>query len=495
MANKGHFIERNGNQRAAGLPSFGPEKLTPKDCLIIANPAEKILSLIEGECRRQRAQPVGKPQPHLPDSKISEVLNSESQKTRFTVFKEKFLEDMYGKSGKTAEIMPTHSKPNDVTNLSRTFGRANPPSKSLYSTVMPDKSAEQVNREYGEFHRGHIVSNNHYFPSEQVNRRYTKPFVRSGTFGVLLGAEHSGSTMKKCLMQGEEHLTVVSKPWMDYVERTKGPLGKKYNKYLDKVPDLNFGERRRMDKCSIKMLLEDIRPCEQDDTLVTALSYLNRLRESLHKRNDFYMMDLIATLERIDKEHTGHMPLSQILHTMCRLHIRVDGAKIRTMLSHFRKIIDEGCATERVNYDHFCRLLSVQQPLPDVGLIGIIPDNMYNKETTYGSLCNDRMKNIPEALAFNWPNWSPHHRDEVDTHVKDILEPELATKMGVMPSDFICPRNKEQMERIFEKILSKDEFADIWQRLMVDNGNQDQEHMASVTQFRAEMLKKRVVSS
>ncbi|XP_016983460.1 uncharacterized protein LOC108047672 isoform X2 [Drosophila rhopaloa] len=436
MANKGHFIERNGNQRAAGLPSFGPEKLTPKDCLIIANPAEKILSLIEGECRRQRAQPVGKPQPHLPDSKISEVLNSESQKTRFTVFKEKFLEDMYGKSGKTAEIMPTHSKPNDVTNLSRTFGRANPPSKSLYSTVMPDKSAEQVNREYGEFHRGHIVSNNHYFPSEQVNRRY-----------------------------------------------------------LDKVPDLNFGERRRMDKCSIKMLLEDIRPCEQDDTLVTALSYLNRLRESLHKRNDFYMMDLIATLERIDKEHTGHMPLSQILHTMCRLHIRVDGAKIRTMLSHFRKIIDEGCATERVNYDHFCRLLSVQQPLPDVGLIGIIPDNMYNKETTYGSLCNDRMKNIPEALAFNWPNWSPHHRDEVDTHVKDILEPELATKMGVMPSDFICPRNKEQMERIFEKILSKDEFADIWQRLMVDNGNQDQEHMASVTQFRAEMLKKRVVSS
>ncbi|XP_017134000.1 EF-hand domain-containing family member B [Drosophila elegans] len=492
MANKGHFIERNGNQRAAGLPSFGPEVLTSKDCLIIAHPEEEIRSRMEFECRRNRAQPVGKLQPHLPDSKIGELLCSEGQKSRFSVFKEKFLEDMYCKSGKIAEIMPTHSKPNDVTNLSRTFGRANPPSDTLYSTVMPNKSAEQVNREYGEFHEGHIVSNNHYFPSEQINRRYTKPFNRSGTFGVLQGADTTGSTMKKCLMQGDEHLTVVSKPWMDYVERTKGPLGKKYQKYLDEVPDLYFGGRRRTDKCTIKMLLEDISPCEEDNTLVNALSYLNRLRESLHKRNDFYMMDLIASLERSDKEHSGHMPLSQILQIMYRLHIRVDEAKIRTMLSHFRKFLDEGCATERVNYDQFCRLLSVQQPLPEVGLIGIVPDYKYSKETTYRSLCKDRMKNNnPGGVVFNLPNWSSHQRDDVSTHVRDLLQPELSTKIGLRPSDLSCPRTKDQMERIFDKIVAKDQFELIWQRLMADNDNSDRKDMASVMQFRDEMLRKK----
>ncbi|XP_016999580.2 uncharacterized protein [Drosophila takahashii] len=487
MANRGHYIERNGTKRAAGLPSFGPERSTPKDCLIIAHPAEEIGSRIEAKCRMNRQQAIGKSQPFIPDCNIGDVLSSESQKSRFATFKEKFLEDMYCKSGKIAQIMSTHSKPEDVTNWSRTFGHANPPADTLYSTILPEKSADQVNREYGEFHRGHIVSNNHYFPSEQVNRRYKKPFDRSGTFGVLIGADYSGATMKKCLVQGDEHLTVVSKPWMDYVKRTKGPLGKKYKKYLDKVPDLNFGYRRRTDKCSIKMLLEDIRPCEQDDTLVNALSYLNRLRESLHKRNDFYMMDLIALLERSDKDHTGHMPLSQILETMHKLHIRVDAEKIRTMLSHFRQILDEGCPTERVNYDLFCRLLSVQQPLPNVGCIATVPENIYNKETTYGSLCNDRLKKAPEGIVANQPNWGPHQRDDVNTRVKDIVEPELAIKMR--PSDMTCPRNKEQMERIFEKVVTKHAFENIWQSLMAENKNPDQEEMASVAQFREEMLK------
>ncbi|EDW94147.1 EF-hand domain-containing family member B [Drosophila yakuba] len=492
MANKGHFIERNGNFRAAGLPSFGDEKISSKDLLIIAHPAEDIRHQIELQCRRNRPQPIGKLSPFLQESKIGELLGSEGQKTRVAKFKEEFLEDMYCKSGKTGQIMPAHSKPDDVTNWSRTFGRANPPAETLYSTVMPQKSADQVNREYAEFHQGHIISNNHYFPSEQINRRYKKPFDRLETFGVLQGAEHSGSTMKKCLMQGDDRLTVVSKPWMDFVNKTKGPLGKKYEKYLDKVPDLNFGYRRHTDKCNIRMLLEDIAPCEEDNSLVMALSYLNRLRESLHKRNDFYMMDLIALLEREDKEHTGHMPLWQILGTMHKLHIRVDEPKIRTMLSHFGKLLDEGCATERVNYDHFCRILSVQQPLPDVGCIGHLPDNMDNKETTYTMLCKDRMKDIPVTPEFNWPNRSPHKTDDVNTHVKDVVQPELAIKVGLRPSDMTWPRSKDEMERIFDDIVSKDAFEDIWQRLMAKNKDRDQDQnqgeLASVAQFRAEMI-------
>ncbi|XP_017059442.1 EF-hand domain-containing family member B [Drosophila ficusphila] len=483
MANRGHFIERNGTNRAAGLPSSDPNgpEMSCKECLIIAHPEDFIRSHIERNCRKNKPPPFGKLPPFNLESTIADVLDSESDKTRLTTFKEKFREDLYCKNAKLAEVKPTHSKPNHVTNWSQTFGRANPESESLYSTIMPKKSVDQVNREYSEFHEGHIISNNHYFPSEQINRRYTKPFDRSGVFGIRFGADNLGTTMKKCLMQGDEHLTVVSKPWQDYMKRTKGPLGKKFEKYLDKVPDLTFGQREK-DKCGVKMLMENTTPCEEDDTLVNALSYLNRLRENLHKRTDFYMMDLIAVFERIDKKQTGHMPLSQILETMHKLHIRVEEAKIRTMLSHFRMFTDEGCSTELVNYDHFCRLLSAQQPLPNVGCIGKVLDNMYNKDTTYRTLCKDLEKGKSERAIWD--------RFEDNMHVKDLIQPEVATKIGLKPSDISCLRNRDQMERIFEKVVSKEEFERIWQRLMGENKEQDQKVMASVAQFRAEVLKK-----
>jgi len=47
------------------------------------------------------------------------------------------------------------------------------------------------------------------------------------------------------------------------------------------------------------------------------------------------------------------------------------------------------------------------------------------------------------------------------------------------------------MQRIFEKVLSKDEFEDIWQCLNKnqENNKPDQEEMASVALFREEILK------
>jgi len=53
------------------------------------------------------------------------------------------------------------------------------------------------------------------------------------------------------------------------------------------------------------------------------------------------------------------------------------------------------------------------------------------------------------------------------------------------------------MQRIFEKVLSKDKFEGIWQCLNKNQENKkpDQEEMASVAQFRAEILKKLSVMS
>ncbi|KAH8239403.1 hypothetical protein KR032_003842 [Drosophila birchii] len=479
MPYKGRYIDRNSNLRAAGLPSCGPETHPLKDLLVSTNPLEIIHNQIEEKCRRSRPEPVGKRTPCLPSISVVDLMTTEETLTK--KFETKLLGEKHSKSAKVGEIMPTNSKPSQVTNWSQTFGLLKTPSESLYSTIMPLKSDEQVNREYAEFHRDHIVSHNHYFPAEQINRGYTKPFERYKVFGLKQGADLNGTSMKKCMAQGDEHLTVVNKTWMDFMKRTKAPLGKKYEKYLDNVPDIFFGTCLR-EKCLKKI------PLKKDDTLVKAISYLNELRHSLGKRNDFYMIDLITRLEKIDQEKTGHMPLSLILDTMHKLHIRLDASKIRTALSHFRLITDEGCSTERVNYHNFCRLLSVQENLPKVKHIRNEAENVDQcprMETTYRLFTSDRLKKPVEGRVYTGPRQLPEN-----VQLSDLISPSFFTQIGLGSRDFSSMRDKAQMERIFENIVSKEDFENIWQSVMEEQkeAKDHKDGMASVNQFRVKIV-------
>jgi len=142
--------------------------------MIISHPEEVAEQLIRAECKRLRLKSAGQlwpESPCLPGISVPDLLSIEKSKSRFTVFKEKFSEDMYLKQAKLAEAKPTHSKPDSVTNWSRTFGRETKAKERLYDLVLPPKKAEQVNQEYGEFHDKYVVSHNHYFPSEQINRK------------------------------------------------------------------------------------------------------------------------------------------------------------------------------------------------------------------------------------------------------------------------------------------------------------------------------------
>jgi len=174
MANVGRFKDRNADLRAAGVSSAVDYENTTGNCLINSHPEEIAEHLIKAECKRLRLKNTGQLYPEspcLPAVTVPELMAIEKSKSRFTAFKEKFSEEMYLKQAKLAEAKPTFSKPDSVTNWSRTFGRETKAKERLYDLVMPPKKAEQVNREYGEFHDKHIVSHNHYFPSEQINRK------------------------------------------------------------------------------------------------------------------------------------------------------------------------------------------------------------------------------------------------------------------------------------------------------------------------------------
>jgi len=74
-----------------------------------------------------------------------------------------------------------------------------------------------------------------------------------------------------------------------------------------------------------------------------------------------------------------------------------------------------------------------------------------------------------------------------DTRVGDVINPEFSTLCGLWPSDFKALRSKDEIERIFKDIVSKEDFQTIWLSLMDEQ--KDQNEMASVAQFRAQMKK------
>lgn len=230
MANKGRFIDRSPSLRVAGLASYkDPDDVKGvKDCLPYLDTDEQAEYLVTAHCRRSRPKPTGKRTPIIPTNSVGELLSFEMNKSLMTLLQEKCRENLFKKQTGLGQAMDTKSKPEDVTNLNRTFGDANPDEGALYDLLMPRKSAEQVNREYGECHREHIVSHNHYFPAEQISRGYNQEFDRFRNFGRPSNSDNSGIKMKNCLKEGEEHLLIVKKPQKDLEDRTKGPLGKKF---------------------------------------------------------------------------------------------------------------------------------------------------------------------------------------------------------------------------------------------------------------------------
>ncbi|XP_052843879.1 uncharacterized protein LOC128257095 [Drosophila gunungcola] len=483
MANKGHFVDRNADIPTAGVSTFGLDgEGDVRDCLIINNTEELAENVVRAKCQEDRTTLFSLPAGSvIPTISLSELLTSELQKSRFVSFKEKFYEEMYHKKGNLGQVKPTFSKPDSVTNFSQTFGRpSNPiPSESLYSIILPPKSPEQVNREYQEFHDKYIISHNHYFPSEQINRKYSHPFDRNSPCGDFHSLGDFGLKVKRCLEEGGNHLKVIGKSQMDFMNRTEAPLGKKFKKYSCSVPDITFGIPLRSNG-DVKTLLHNIVPCDKSNRLLDGINYLNRKRHSLRKSLDLH--GLISMLERGDNNKSGQMPLSRILEIIGNFHIRLDSQKIRVALSHFHMIVDEGCATERVNYADFCRLLSIQEPLPKTGNLIPISDASC-LDTTYRLLCSDRHKRATEDPVIRSQQF-----EEDKTCVKDLVAPDLAILSGLKPSDFSRLRPKMEIERIFRRLVPTEKFEDIWQTLMAEH--EDQNNTASVRQFHNEMHNK-----
>lgn len=172
MANKGKFIDRNSNMRTAG--TIIEPNCNVGDSLKIYSEEEAAANIMQQKCMKQIQDVKDKSNtsvsPFLPQENVGDLLSPELKKTRFIAFREKFSEDMFFKKPEVGKVFPLESKPESFTNESFIYGQPTRRSERIYELILPNKSVEEINRDYTRWHDKYVKSHNHYFPSERIRR-------------------------------------------------------------------------------------------------------------------------------------------------------------------------------------------------------------------------------------------------------------------------------------------------------------------------------------
>lgn len=173
MANKGKFFDRMPDTRAAGIVIEPDGNIG--DNLKVYPLVEQAENIMKRKCRQQlqekrRDGNLGYRQ-NMPTDSVPELMSPELKKSRFLVFREKFMEGMFLPKVELGKSFNVGSKPDHFTNTSTTYGNKIERSEDCYQLIFPNKSPEQVNREFIEWHDKKLISHNRYLPSEQINRK------------------------------------------------------------------------------------------------------------------------------------------------------------------------------------------------------------------------------------------------------------------------------------------------------------------------------------
>uniref|UniRef100_A0A1B0ABF9 EF-hand domain-containing protein n=1 Tax=Glossina pallidipes TaxID=7398 RepID=A0A1B0ABF9_GLOPL len=460
MAYKGKYTDRNPKTMAAGK-IFEPEG-NVGDFLKMHSIEEEAQNILESKCKEKiyeckRKSCICFP-PHTPEQSLKELLSPEVKKSRFVTFREKFLERMFFKKPQLATAFPVHSKPDNYTNDSAIYGKKLDRSESLYDVVLPKKTAEDVNRDFIKWHEKYIISHKHYLPSEQINRHYGDSFKKNSVFGLPQKVDESGETMRK-ILQPCDRLVVINGVQKKFRDRTHSNIGEiAHRTGLHPNSNVAIGKRTKPDLCNVRDLIEDIKVCNRDIKVYTAIAHINQLRRHLFRRRQFHMYDLKSLLQKYDEDETGYISFAHVLNAMRILQIRPNESKLRLAVTHYKLLIDAGTPNERVNLEKFWKMLHMQHPLPNVQSAEHIPENLHDKETVYRIMCKDREKSLDPLLV----PFARKPSDEDRTRAGDLISPAISITFGLGPSDFEVPRPKEELRRIFKRLLV-DNFDAIWE--------------------------------
>ncbi|KAM7353989.1 uncharacterized protein ACRADG_005860 isoform 1-T2 [Cochliomyia hominivorax] len=463
MSNKGKYIDRNPELRTAG--KVFPLQETVGDSLKIYSFEEVAFNIINSKCRKQindlkQSANLGYSQ-FLPNDTLKDLLCPELKKTRFVAFREKFAEDMFFKKPELGLVYPTQSKPDKFTNENFTYGLKNPECEELYKLVLPQKSVEEVKRDSFKWHDKYLISHKDFWPGERIKRNYNEHFDPQAIYGKGNNVDQSGERVKRCLQQCDRQV-VINKVQKNFLRRTAGELGQKINRYnLNLHPDQTFGIRMQNPLImNVRYLMENVKSDPEKSKIIEALCYVNKLRRDLYNRRNFDIYDLKLLLNKYDTDQTGFISFPKIMNALRSLQVYVNEKKIRLVVRELEILQNENQVAELVNIEKFWKMLHKQYPLPKTSLIPDLPDMEDYKQTTYRLLCSDREKSLrPQKSTIK----TLKQIDDDQCRAKDLIAPDIPLHYGLAPSDFVILRPKQELQRIFKRLLNAEDFDKLWQ--------------------------------
>ncbi|XP_037819166.1 uncharacterized protein LOC119608718 [Lucilia sericata] len=458
MSNKGKYIDRNPTLRTAGKLLECTE--TVGDALKIYSPQEAAFNIMNMKCKKQlqaaKANTSLGYSPFLPNESLKDLLSPELKKSRFVAFKEKFSEDMFFKKPELGQVFPLQSKPIEYTNENFTYGLKNLESERLYELVCPNKTAQQVKREFLQWHDKYLISHKHYLPAERIKRNYNENFNPEAVYGIAHNVDKTGQMVKKCLQQCER-MVVINKAQKQFLNRTTGKLGEKIDRYnLNLDPQQTFGIKTNRYNYNVRALIENVEPSVKNMKIIEAISYVHKLRRFLFNHSDFHMYDLKTLLNKYDEKECGFIAFDSIMKTLKTLNINANKEKLLLAIEYFEMLKDDNEDTELVNWKEFWKMLHNQYPLPRKPVVKDMAQCQDNKQTTYRLLCSDRQKTLDTH------DLSAKQSTKDRTTVSDLICPDIPMSYGLAPSDFEVLRSKDELKRIFKRLLPLN-FDQVWQ--------------------------------
>ncbi|KAI8129992.1 EF-hand domain-containing family member B [Lucilia cuprina] len=460
MSNKGKYIDRNPTLRTAGKLLECTE--TVGDALKIYSPQEAAFNIMNMKCKKQlQAEKANASQGHspfLPNESLKDLLSPELKKSRFVAFKEKFSEDMFFKKPELGQVFPLQSKPSEYTNENFTYGLKNMESERLYELVCPNKTPQQVKREFLQWHDKYLISHKHYLPAERVKRNYNEHFNPEAVYGICHNVDKTGQKVKSCLQQCER-MVLINKVQKQFLDRTNGTLGEKIDRYnLNLDPQQTFGVQTKHYNYNVRALIENVEPSAKNMKIIEAISYVHKLRRFLFNHSNFHMWyDLKTLLNKYDEKDSGFITFDSIMKTLKTLNINANKEKLRLAIEYFEMLKDDNENTVLlVNWKEFWKMLHNQYPLPRKAITNEKVLCQDNKQTTYRILCSDRQKTLDTHDLL------PKQSIEYHTTVSDLICPDIPMLYGLVPSDFEVLRSKDELKRIFKRLLPLN-FDHVWQ--------------------------------
>ncbi|XP_037928277.1 uncharacterized protein LOC119662669 [Teleopsis dalmanni] len=385
---------------------------------------------------------------------IDDVFNEEILKSHFTHFRENYYEKLYSRRPDVAETRVLDAKPEHINNYTTTFGK---PStiENAKDIIQPNEEYKDINIRYHSGHRDYLISHQKYFPSEQVNRHYTKPFNPKAIFGDATNVNKDGFLVKECLT--DKSVPFPTSKYSLYRSKRENPFVGKPRRGFAPLNRI-YGIKTDFRESTVKSILEETDPSGKDLELSYAVQHVHSIRRFIFNKPHVTVIDIKQAVLENTNEEDYYIPLDVLISITKRFRIPICRIKTGMALSHFGYVqVRDG--VDYVFLFDYINFINAKQNFPTHRPVAVMTPNQHHVDTEYRDLCkglNEPIKEIKTATK--------RHKvgdDHVDT-VKELINRTPFSRVGLTPEIFTRLRPKPELENLFNNVIAQEVFEEMW---------------------------------